>query len=212
MKRIITILLLGIVLGSNAQTFKVINIPTKNLGFGVNTTTSNMLLLVVNGPLLSAADLTKPVGGYIDQGIQKQPWVSPESGGGNFANQNGIFGMKPDGTMVLYSYENRNYLPKLHWGFQNGMMLVLNSKNICNSNSTNKGYRRSGIGFRGDNTLVFIMSLENCTFWDLGQEFIKEGCTNAIYLDGFDYIGYSQNGQEYGFLPGTMKLQFYRNK
>lgn len=211
MQRIIIILLFGIVLNSNAQSFKIIEIPTKNLGFGVNTKTSDVLLLVINGPLLSAVDLTKPVGGYIDQGIQKKPWISPESGGGNFANQNGIFGMRSDGTMVLVSYENRYHLPKLNWGFQNGMMLVVDSKNICNPNSTNNGYRRSGIGFREDNSLVFIMSLKNCTFWDLGQQFIKEGCTNAIYLDGFDYIGYSKDGNENGFIPGTLKLQFYKN-
>lgn len=212
-KLLLSIALLSICIVSNinAQTFKVIQVPTKNLGFGVNTKTDDMLLLVVNGPLLSSADLKKPVGGYVDKGIQKQPWVSPESGGGNFAVKNGIFGMKPDGTMVLVSYENRTNLPKLHWGFQNGMMLVVNSENICNSSSNNREYKRSGIGFRQNNTLVFIMSLEKCTFWELGQQFVKEGCVNAIFLDGFDYIGYSQAGIEKGFLPGTLKLQFFKD-
>lgn len=181
-----------------------------NIGFGKasNASENSHMDFCVNGMLVERDG--SPVGGYIDNGKIVQPYVAPESGGGNFAVDNGIFGLGADGKMYMVSYTDYKPLPAMKWAFQNGPILVKDGVNIRGTSQT--AYARSGIGFKSDGTLVVIISMTPITFYDFAELFVQEGCSNAIYLDGGPYVGYSNNTGTYGTLvDGATKLQFYNN-
>ena len=162
--------------------------------------------LVVNGPLLGK-DL-KPLGGWIDNGIQKKDWVNPDDYTGNFSVDNGIFWVDKNGKPFLVRYGDRHYLPDtIQLAFQNGPILVENSRNIRGISSTK--YPRSGIGFNENGYIFVIVSITPITLRDFAQLFINEGCVSAIYLDCGPYVGFSSHRFTYGFMRDAIKLQFY---
>ena len=181
-----------------------------NIGFGKTSdcTTNPFMDFCVNGPLVQT-DGT-PVGGYIDNGTIIKDWVSTESGGGNFAVDNAIFGLGMNGTLYMIPLSEKQQLPPMKWAFQNGPMLVqdgVNTRGISQSKNP-----RSGIGYKKDGTLVAIISLTPVTFHEFADLFIKENCLNAIYLDGGPYVGYSDKTGSYGTLVSeATKLQFFNN-
>lgn len=211
MKKLFVILFVALATMSiKAQNFTVVNLKNNSdIRFGKSSKVDRHLSFVVNGPLVNSHGT--PVGGYVDNGIQIQSWIAPVVGGGNFAQQNGIFGLKDDGNMILLPYQKWDHT-RLKWGFQNGRMLLLDGKNLHNSQSTNR-YFRSGIGFKKDNTLVVIVSRIPVTYWELANKFKEEGCTNAIYLDGYTglngYVGYATELEKIGMIENATKLQFY---
>jgi len=183
--------------------------PTLNVGFGTasDCKTNQYMDFCVNGPLVGTDGL--PVGGYIDNGIQKKFWTDPEQGGGNFAVDNGIFGLGSDGKMYMFSYENKNMLPEMKWAFQNGPMLVQDGKSLRGTSSTK--FKRSGVGFNALNEIVVIVSENEVTFHEFAQLFVEVGCISAIYLDGGPYVGWSKNEGHSGLVEKAIKLQFFNN-
>ncbi len=181
-----------------------------NIGFGKasNTATNQYMDFCVNGPLVGADNL--PVGGYIDNGTILKNWTNPEDGGGNFAVNNAIFGLGTDGKLYLTPCTEKHTLPQMRWALQNGPILV---KDGINTRGTSQSkYARSGIGFKTDGTLVVIVSLTPVTFYEFADLFIKEHCSNAIYLDGGPYVGCSDKNAAYGTMVSeATKLQFFNN-
>ncbi len=194
--------------------------PSNNqhIGFGHSTKIDTMLTLVINGPLFHNDSTI--VGGYVDNFIQKRPFVDPKAGRGNFKGENtiygrldnGIFGLTAEGVMVMVPYFKWDNSIKLVWGFQNGRMLVLDGQNIHKQSSSHLNFR-SGIGFKSDGSLVYILSNKPMRFWDIAQEFIEQGCINAIYLDGFpdQYgpCGYADQYGRVGMNSNAIKIQFF---
>ena len=141
MKKVITIIAILATSVVFAQTFTV-KIPSNNyhIGFGHSTEINEMLTLVVNGPLYH--DENTLTGGYVDSRKQIKPFVDPSLEEANFKGENtiygyldnGIFGLTTDSTMVMIPYHKWDNSIKLVWGFQNGRMLVLDGRNIHNSN------------------------------------------------------------------------------
>ena len=181
-----------------------------NIGFGkaTNSITNIYMDFVVNGPLVEADG--SPVGGYIDNGVTMKAWTSPEIGGGNFAIDNGVFGLGIDGKLYMVSNNEKQSLPQMKWAFQNGPILVKNSLNVRGT-SQNK-VPRSGIGFTKDGALVVIVSLSPVTFYEFAQLFVNQNCLSAIYLDGGPYVGCSDKQSTYGtMVANATKLQFFNN-
>lgn len=224
MKQLLLTLLLGIVVsGLSAQGNFAVITPigeqtgigpiNKNLsiGFGRSSTCTELLKLVINGPFTD--NNGEFIGGYIDNGIQKKPFIDPKTKTGNFAEQNGIFGLGANGQMYLIPYDNWNGNINFKWAFQNGRILLLNGSNIHNKASNNK-MNRSGIGFTSDNSLVFVIN-SNITYWELANELKKMGCVNAILLGNDAMPGFafkSDNQSEtHGLIDNAMKIQFYDN-
>ena len=186
---------------------RMVTNPT-DVGFGKSSDCDhNNLSFVVNGPLVGRDGL--PVGGYIDNGTQRKDWVDPRNYDGNFSIENGFFGVDKNGHPFLVRDEKD--IPKdVLWAFQNGPILVENSINI-NNNSESK-HRRSGIGFNKKGEIFIIVSLEPITLKKFSELFTNIGCTNAIYLDGGPYVGFSAEGLSYGFVKNAVKLQFFHQK
>lgn len=200
----------GVAAAQQNQNVVIYRTQHLNIGFGKasNCSTNQFMDFCVNGSLVGQNGL--PVGGYINNGVQKQNWVSPESGGGNFSVGNGIFGLGFDGKLYMVSYEERNQIPAMKWAFQNGPMLVRDGVNIRGTSQSQ--CIRSGIGYKNDGTVVVIISLEKITFRQFAELFVNEGCVNAIYLDGESlYVGYSNKQSTVGMQPQAMKIQFFNN-
>ena len=211
MKLFFSVLITFIVLNTNvySQT-KIYRTNHHNIGFGISSScsTNEYLDFCVNGPLVNPNQL--PVGGYIDNGVQKQNWSDPVKAGGNFSTTNGIFGLGTDGQMYMVSHSEAYTLPSMKWAFQNGPILVKDGKNVRGT-STSK-YSRSGIGYTSAGTLIVIIALEPVTFWEFAEMFVKENCVNAIYLDGGPYVGYSDDSGAYGTMVSeATRLQFFNN-
>ena len=157
--------------------------PNNNddIGFGVYQECNKHISYIVNGPLFGNDN--QPVGGYVvveqfydaknkqyhKVGRQVKDWVNPKRFNGNFKEDNGVFGLTKSGVMVLQRYEDWILNSKdLLWGFQNGMILVLESKNL-HSKSNRSKYVRSGIGYRDDGSLVVAISKHPINLYELGD-------------------------------------------
>ena|GEM_PF-2628239 len=222
MKNVIIILILAcITVTTFAQDDFIIIYPNNNqeVGFGYKKKCTDDLPYVVNGPLYGPDKM--PVGGYVTpryskrngtyylKGKKMKDWVDPSEYDGNFSQKNGIFGLSQNG-MILKKYSDWVEEPeKLLWGFQNGMILLLDEENDHNQSSVSK-FIRSGIGYLPDNSLIVIISTVQVSFYELAEAFKTRGCQNAIYLDGFSStVGYATRRTTRGLKPDAIKLQFY---
>lgn len=202
-----TLSVLTITLSAQVKIYETKHI---NIGFGKESTclTNQFMDFCVNGPLVGDNQL--PIGGYIDNGSQKQEWSDPVQAGGNFSTNNSIFGLGFDGKMYMLPSTESSTLPQMKWAFQNGPTLVKNGFNVRGISTST--YARSGIGYRKDGTVVVIISLQPVTFREFAEMFIQQNCVNAIYLDGGPYVGYSDKSGSYGTLQtNATKLQFFNN-
>lgn len=205
------------VMNTNAQLASDLHTQVKiyetnhvNIGFGKqsNCLTEPYMDFCVNGPLVGENQL--PVGGYIDNSVQKKDWSNPVLGGGNFSIDNAILGLDLKGKMYMVPISESLKIPQSQWAIQNGPILVKNKINTRGSSQSK--YSRSGIGCRFDGTVIVIISLEPITFYDFAELFIEQNCVDALYLDGGPYVGYADKTGNYGTLqPDATKLQFFNN-
>jgi uncharacterized protein YigE (DUF2233 family) len=128
----------------------------------------------------------RPVGLYIEEGVEKTPLVTRE-GPGNF-------GLLPNGVFCigagLWVIESRAYQaapPACRFATQSGPMLVidgaLHPKFMAGSDSL---HIRNGVGTSEDGqTAYFVISNQPVNFYDFARLFRDAlGVKNALYLDG----------------------------
>ena len=155
--------------------------------------------IVVNGPLFN--DQGKPVGGYIKDGIVQQPFVTPQSGGGNFADNNGVIGQKKDGSKFLLNYDqwtHKNFNDAdVAWAFQNGPILEMNGNNPHSPSTARRDIPRTALGFNAAGDMVIIASKGPSNMFDMGEALKKEGAVGGIFLDGAN-VGYLADGKQNG--------------
>jgi len=183
------------------------NSDSLEVGFGKKSMISkdSPMTFVVNGPLYGADSL--PVGGYVDNFHQVKIWQNPTEFGGNFAVRNCVFGRKTNGKFFMSSYDNQSSSDSIQWAIQNGFSLVIGGKNVCNPNS-DSNTSRSGIGYR-EKMLVVIISENVITPYKFAELFIREGCSDAIFLDGGPEVGYSYKDHNSLSKSSAIKLQFF---
>jgi hypothetical protein len=166
--------------------------------------------VIMNGPLFGADN--KPVGGFIQDGKVVQDFVTPASGGGNFADTNGIIGQKKDGTSFLMSYDewqNKNFTnSEVSWAIQNGPMLVNDGKNLNNASTPKRDIARTAMGFSDDGSLTMIYTKVPTNMNAVGEYMKQEGVDNAIFLDGAN-VGFIDNLKTTGqIVDGSTTLHF----
>ena len=125
---------------------------------------------------------------------------------GNFYIQpNGIFFITKDKNAYIKPTKDFHYKKYVKYATQSGPMLVIDGK--INS-KLKKGslytHIRNGVGILPDGKVLFAISKGLINFYDFAEFFQKNGCKNALYLDGAvsqiylppDYKGgeYSQFG------------------
>lgn len=109
------------------------------------------------------------------------------SGSGNFyLKPNGIFYLTNNNEARIVQTINFKDTGQVKYATQSGPMLVIDrlihpafTKGSSNLNI------RNGVGLLPGNKLLFAMSKESINFYDFAEFFKNQGCTNALYLDGF---------------------------
>ncbi|TPW31826.1 hypothetical protein FJU08_07030 [Martelella alba] len=142
------------------------------------------LAFAMNGGMFD--DDGKPIGLYVENGVQSKP-ASTRKGYGNFhLLPNGVFALGGGKAVVE---ETRAYLAsgfKADFATQSGPMLVIDGKLhprfLPDSDSFK---RRNGVGVNADGKLVFVISRQAVRFYDFALVFRDDlGCDNALFLDG----------------------------
>ena len=217
--------------------YKIVILDNYDVSFNKSDILGENTALICNGPLTNTYG--EIVGGYIYNGHQIKPFVPPTLGrtqskpNGTDVNfnghnavygrsDNGIIGQIENGKMVLipyYDWANNKTSYDFNWAFQNGRMLVLNGKNIHNSASKKRLNYQTGLGFLPDGRLIYIMIVNgSMNFYEFANMFIKNGCKNAIYLDGnTNLCGWKKEDFDnssvedtFGLQGNAMKIHFTR--
>ena len=156
----------------------------------------------------------RPVGLYIEDGVQTAPIVTRE-GPGNFGMlPNGVFWI--DSAGAAHVTESRAFdalSPDAIHATQSGPMLVIDGDLHPNFNQdgTSKK-RRNGVGVGKDGTLYFAISDVPVNFHSFATLFRDElGAPNALFLDGFisklyaPGVGRNETGLDMGPIIGVAR-------
>lgn len=153
-----------------------------------------------------------PLGLYIEDGktIRK---LNTGKGSGNFhLKPNGVFYITNDKIPAICTTEKFKADAKIKYATQSGPMLVVDGKihSAFTKGSENLNIR-NGVGILPNNKILFAMSKGMVNFYDFADFFLKQGCKNALYLDGFvsrTYLpekNFIQKDGNFGVIIGVTK-------
>lgn len=171
------------------------------------------LTFAVNGGMYNR-DHT-PQGLFIENGIVKTPLDTASSGYGNFYLQpNGVFFLTKKNKAGIVTTKDFVADPNILFATQSGPMLLTGGKMHpkFRAGSANLNIR-NGVGILPDGKVLFVMSKEKINFYDFASYFKKQGCLNALYLDGFvsrTYLpakNWEQLDGNFGVIIGTVTSQ-----
>ncbi len=143
------------------------------------------LLFAMNGGMYNR-DLS-PQGLYIEDGSMLAPLDTQSTGYGNFYLQpNGVFFLQQNGQADICVTKEFPNQREVRYATQSGPMLLIDSTihPAFTSGSSNL-HIRNGVGLLPDGRLLFAMSKARINFYDFATFFLKRGCAQALYLDGF---------------------------
>lgn len=122
--------------------------------------------------------------------IQNQQVLSPLDtlkGVGNFyLSPNGVFYLTTDNMPIICKTSDFVMSQSIKYATQSGPMLIIEGEvnPIFKEGSANITIR-NGVGILPDNRVLFALSKRPISFYDFAQFFKQQGCTQALYLDGF---------------------------
>jgi uncharacterized protein YigE (DUF2233 family) len=127
-------------------------------------------LLVIDGETLSLRD-------------------TATSGYGNFYLQpNGIFALDHAGcgyVVLTQAYPALTDRHDIRYATQSGPMMLIDSTiNPLFTDGSPNLYIRNAVGITAEGEVIFAISEQPCTFFDLSSVLLQHGCTDALYLDG----------------------------
>lgn len=129
----------------------------------------------------------KPVGLYVESGVQQKS-ANTRAGDGNFGMKpNGVFFVQRNGeTGVMETSRFVSRRMNVAYATQSGPMLIIDGKlhpRIRESGTSRKV--RNGVATCNDGQTRFAISNEPVTFFEFATLFSETlGCRNALYLDG----------------------------
>lgn len=141
------------------------------------------LIFVTNGGIFDTN--YSPLGLYIENSKEVSK-INTSTGEGNFYLQpNGVFMIK-NGEGEIVETSNYTFSPNISFATQSGPLLVINNEiNPLFGKSSQNKYTRSGVGISQNGSILFVLSNEPVTFYDIASVFKdKLGVQNALYLDG----------------------------
>ena len=128
----------------------------------------------------------RPVGLYIENGVEKGK-LNTRSGPGNFhLKPNGVFYVTKNGAGVMESDKFAGRRGDIRYATQSGPMLVIGGRihPRINEEGTSKK-TRNGVGACSGGRIVFAISEEPVTFYEFASFFRdKLRCNDALFLDG----------------------------
>ena len=149
------------------------------------------LIFATNGGMFDKKG--NPLGLYIEDGKKINPLnsrvINSEIDGeipNFYLDPNGVFYVKYNNNVGICKSSLFQYDPMIKFATQSGPMLIIDGKinPIFSKKSTNFKIR-NGVGVLSNNELIFAISKNRVTFYDFANYFKKQGCINALYLDGF---------------------------
>lgn len=154
-------------------------------------------------------DDRRPVGHYIESGVEVMR-VIPNAGPGNFGLlPNGVFCINDDRAQVYETLQYLDQAPACRDATQSGPMLVIDGAlhpRFLRSSSSR--FIRNGVGTSADGqTAVFAISNNAVTFHEFGSLFRDYlALPNALYFDGKVSRMYSRatGRSDFGFQLGPM--------
>ena len=127
-----------------------------------------------------------PVGLYVEEGKTMKP-ANQKSGTGNFyLKPNGILYIQGEQAGIVTTDHFVSERPRVDFATQSGPMLVIDGRTNprIKPGSTSQKIR-NGVGIRDSHTLVFAISEQPVTFWQIAQLFrVGLQSRNALFLDG----------------------------
>ncbi|MET4108222.1 phosphodiester glycosidase family protein [Hymenobacter sp. UYP22] len=166
------------------------------------------LLFACNGGMYQTGNV--PVGLFIENEQVRTP-LDTGSGRGNFY-------LKPNSVFYLTRQQRAGVCPtdsfarvrQVHYATQSGPMLITNGQmHPAFREQSGNRHIRNGVGVLPDGRVVWVMSRQKVTFYELAQQFQELGCRNALYLDGFvsrTYLpaqGWQQTDGDFGVMIGV---------
>lgn len=139
--------------------------------------------------------------------------INTSNGHGNFyLKPNGIFYITTDHKAAVCKTESFSDAGNITFATQSGPMLVVDGKIHPAFVEGSKNLNiRNGVGILPDGNIVFAMSKTALNFYDFAAYFQKQGCVNALYLDGFVSRTYcpekhwTQTDGDFGVIIGVVK-------
>ena len=167
-------------------------------------TKNKKLLFAMNGGMYMENSM--PLGLYVEKAKVIRKTNRVQHAYGNFYMQpNGVFFITKKKNAYIKPSHNFHFKSYVNYATQSGPMLVIKGKihSMFKKGSLHV-HIRNGVGVLPDGKLLFAISDELITFYDFAEFFQKNGCKNALYLDGaiskmylppkYDYFGYSRFG------------------
>ncbi|MBK8803194.1 MAG: phosphodiester glycosidase family protein [Fibrobacteres bacterium] len=168
------------------------------------------LALAMNGGMFDTGFTSH--GLFVQEGSVIHP-LDTSAGEGNFyLEPNGIFLIDTSGRARITPTDNFRDSGQVRYATQSGPMLVIDSAIhpafIAGSKNLNI---RNGVGILSDGRLLFAISRTEINFHDFATFFLRHGCANALFLDGFVSRAYMpsknwiQTDGEFGVMIGVTK-------
>lgn len=169
------------------------------------------LMFAMNGGMYKKDQ--SPQGLYMENGEILLSLDIKKEGYGNFYLQpNGVFYLTKDDEAVICVTDSLRTTKNIKYATQSGPMLVIDGKLHAKLTKGSKNLNiRNGVGVLPNGNLLFAMSKEKINFYDFASFFQKNGCKNALYLDGFvskTYLpekNYEQDDGNFGVIIGIIK-------
>ncbi|RSK31854.1 hypothetical protein EI290_13325 [Hymenobacter metallilatus] len=163
------------------------------------------LVFACNGGMYKAGNM--PVGLLVEAGRVRTP-LDTGSGPGNFyLRPNGVFYLTAQRRAGVCATPDFSRVRQVQYATQSGPLLVLEGQlHPAFRKQSGNRHIRNGVGVRPDGRVVWVMSRQKVTFYELAQYFRQLGCRNALYLDGFvsrTYLpaqGWQQTDGDFGVM------------
>ncbi|MEM7655803.1 MAG: phosphodiester glycosidase family protein [Bacteroidota bacterium] len=114
--------------------------------------------------------------------------VRTEGYGNFFLQPNGVFAVDTTGQAVVMTTQDFAANNHQVWesATQSGPMMVIDGQinSLFNDGSPNL-HIRNAVGITPEGRVIFAKSQQTVTFFELSSLMIQQGCSQALYLDGF---------------------------
>ncbi|MDU0372485.1 phosphodiester glycosidase family protein [Hymenobacter endophyticus] len=137
-----------------------------------------------NGGMFHAGNV--PVGLFIENGQVRTPLDTSRGRGNFYLRPNGVFYLTRQRRAGVCPTDSFARVRQVQYATQSGPMLITNGHmHPAFQQRSGNRHIRNGVGVLPDGRVVWVMSRQKVTFYELAQQFRQLGCRNALYLDGY---------------------------
>jgi uncharacterized protein YigE (DUF2233 family) len=149
------------------------------------------LIFATNGGMFD--EKLSPIGLFIENGeiiksLNTKVLKSEEIGTlpNFYLEPNGVFYITQEEKVGICKTTAYTNVSNVKFATQSGPMLVIDGEinKIFDPNSNNLNIR-NGVGILPNNELIFAISINKVSFYDFARYFKEQGCSNALFLDGY---------------------------